>query len=312
MSILKYSTFSSIGPQKQDTSIPGTPPILKRGYVQYAWGQYDGKLHPIRFQDQIFIPEFPNPSGWTVWTPSWVTGTFYNYVQQEDSVSPNTVNGVVDWLTNNMKGQWAGGGYNVETNPFPEGSGISSLPAPSKTGGEIITPTAGIVNADEANGFAQKTSFWLAAIQQVSEIAQSTVALNMAEDEDELGPFTTGQAAGNAAGTMRWCEIYLPTAHNSSLYAYSSLPDSTGKPGIMMFGYYSWIYNGQMGELHYLNSNQTYAVPEMPGATDIYVNTVGGLQWQITYGYNDEILQSLYNTTGEVNLLAGEVAGLIP
>jgi hypothetical protein len=312
MNLLKYLVVNGVGPQPQDTSIPGVPPILKRGYVQFQNGTYSGRLHPIRFQQQLFLPEFNAPTGYTVWTPPWNNGTVNAYTQAADDFSISNTLGVLNWIENNVPGLNNAITYNQNTSPAVRGGGIDSLPAPAPAGGEVISPPAVVEIVDSAKNNNSKTAFWLGAIQYAAEIAQSTVQKNMAADEDSAGPFTQGQMVGITACTVRWVQIYLPGAQCKGRYQYSAIPGASGKPELPIYGYFAFSYGGILGPLHYLNSSQVYAEPEMVGATDVYVNTIGNLSWQVTYGKNADDLQAMETSTGQLGWLAGQLQGLVP
>jgi hypothetical protein len=94
-----------------------------------------------------------------------------------------------------------------------------------------------------------------------------------------------------------------------------SVPDSSqnfGNQGAKMLGYYAWDYNGFKGPLNFLNSLNTWAVPELPNPTGLYLILKSGVQGTVTMGVNEFQQTAMLSTLGTINMMANQLTGLVP
>ena len=302
MPVIKYAQLQ-FGLSKEFKTGAGKSPGFRRyGFAQFSNAGYAGDLMPITFKNQLLIPDVAEADTIDVYTDD-LNGWVGSLLKADaPSYDVKTTAGVI-----NLAKQLVAGITNGVTAPSSYQNNISpqswTVPIPDGSGGATSQTTAeGNILRDSVKPTFTLT-FWSTALAFASEIAQRQVLANMAATNDSVLDFTGETTITPSSGVPNRVQLTMttPGSHENVNF---------GNTGATMYGWYAWQYNEYYGKLHYLNAPQIATVPELPIATGLWVMLKGGVHASGEIWYNPYGLQSMFSSLGEINLLAGKLAGL--
>lgn len=284
--------------------VPGVPPLCRSGFATFNYGTHEGPLHPILWRQSLFVPEAVGATGFNVYTGSYNTYTVNLQGQPGQGLNLTTVKGILNLIAGITAGITPGSaGENTDTGTqFLDGVTAPS-PATNLLWSQVSCPR--VVGVGDTQSIAKDVNTLLTALAFSSEIAQWTVAKNIAETESTYPSLQGSILTQPASGTVRYAKLDIFQTPNSNTSYW-------GQTGLRKLGYAAFEHDGFFEEAIYLNQTTLYAQPRLPGATGFYLLLDPGVKANLTLGINESIATSMFTSLGEINLVAGTVKGFIP
>lgn len=299
---VRWAALNVSGAVQKYARVPGSPLVRNLGWWQAFNGAFAGKLHPINFAQQALIPEFQGATGGAVWMPSDLDWSITNFDEPTNGFSLNCTNGLVN-MALGLGTNWVNpGGTAIEPGLSSGGHGIS--PVEVNPINVMSNAPSGDVHPAQVPGTKYGDWAYMATgIQFASEIAQQACMYNASETTEDFPGLTGPNLCVAALGIARNVRISGVTIPDRSDLLF-------GSTGVPFLGWYAWYYDGYYGPLHYINSDNIYAVPEMPTATGLYLILKPGVKMDVNMGVNEYQSTATITTLGQIDFVAGIVAGL--
>lgn len=299
---MRYALFDCGTTAKNQTWLPGEPTAQRIGWCQFVYSGFSGRLIPISFAQSILIPDFQGPAGGRIFVPDSVTYSLTEVSEPAGGFTLNNLSGPLNYT------------LAEPTNWFPPISGAhqggtselhQNCNIPYATLAGVLKTDVGSNPQALADATAQYSNWsaLMALLSFATDIAQQTCMYNASETTEEFTTLTGSTLCVPGAGVPRSAQI--------DCFTYPIDAGSNfGKTGALMLGHYAWYYDGYYGPIHYLNSAQSFSVPELPSATGLYLLLKAGVKANVTLGVNEYTTTSTITSLGTINFLANFLSGL--
>ena len=300
MSVL-YAQVSTASSGVKHNFLPGVPVAQRLGWLQFVYGTYGGKLHPLNFANSIVFPEAAGATGGNMFVPDDVSWSVQTMAEPSNGFSVTTSAGLINLALDLITNLSAGGSCTDELEP-PFVQGTLALPYAGAANTMATTPSEGFGVTSAYSLPIFELNCLLAILGFASEIAQQCAFYNAAETYTSYGPYTGSQLVTPTSGVPRSAQIYVASPPTGASYNF-------GATGALMLGHFCWEYSGFYGPLQYLNGKETYTVPEDPSVTGLYLILKPGVSATVEMGINEFAATALTTSLGTISMIAGLATG---